>query len=348
MPCYHPILAIRPKEPDETTRKPLIIGPRGKDGLDDISLIKQKMGWPSLPSSIDILQLPCGTCIGCRLAYSREWADRCYLESKMHKHNYWITLTYDDLHMKTIESIDKKTGEVIRVGTLVRKDLQNFLKRLRETWKRKFSHENILFYGCGEYGEKYHRPHYHVSLFNLPIPDIEIWYWENGQFTYKSELIEKLWGMGRVTINENSWATSAYTARYMLKKAKGKEAVKEFKETGLAPEFTAMSLKPAIGKSYYDAHKKDIYGNDTILILKKMGQPMHRKPPRYFDKLMEQEDEETIKKFKQKRRELAEQADKIKLIGKTNLDRIQYAKIEEEKIESISRSQVRKFEKTMK
>ena len=43
----------------------------------------------------DIVQVPCGCCIGCRLDYSRQWANRCYLESLGSKDTYFITLTYD-------------------------------------------------------------------------------------------------------------------------------------------------------------------------------------------------------------------------------------------------------------
>ena len=40
--------------------------------------------------------IPCGQCIGCRLDYSRNWANRAYLESLNYKYNYFITFTYND------------------------------------------------------------------------------------------------------------------------------------------------------------------------------------------------------------------------------------------------------------
>lgn len=46
----------------------------------------------------ELLTIPCGNCIACRLQYSREWANRCMLESTYYEHNYFITLTYDYHH----------------------------------------------------------------------------------------------------------------------------------------------------------------------------------------------------------------------------------------------------------
>ena len=46
----------------------------------------------------DVVYLPCGQCMACRLNKSRDWATRCVLEAKMHKDNCFVTLTYKDLH----------------------------------------------------------------------------------------------------------------------------------------------------------------------------------------------------------------------------------------------------------
>ena len=45
------------------------------------------------PGSIAI---PCGHCIGCRLDYSRSWADRMMLELDHTKKAVFVTLTYDN------------------------------------------------------------------------------------------------------------------------------------------------------------------------------------------------------------------------------------------------------------
>lgn len=65
------------------------------------------------------IQLPCGQCIGCRLAHSRDWATRCVHEAHMHDYNCFITLTYSPEHLP-------------EGGTLVRKHFTDFMKRLRK------------------------------------------------------------------------------------------------------------------------------------------------------------------------------------------------------------------------
>lgn len=72
------------------------------------------------------IQLPCGQCIGCRLARSREWAIRCTHEAFMFDDKCFITLTYDNEHLPYSES---------GLPTLHREDLTLFLKRLRKRFK---------------------------------------------------------------------------------------------------------------------------------------------------------------------------------------------------------------------
>ena len=58
-------------------------------------------------------EIPCGHCIGCRLEYSRQWANRCLLEMQQHEQNCFITLTYDDEHIK-----NNCKSLLTRVGTI--------------------------------------------------------------------------------------------------------------------------------------------------------------------------------------------------------------------------------------
>ena len=80
----------------------------------------------------ELTPVPCGSCIGCRLDYSRDWATRCLLEAEQFKFNYFLTLTYDDVHLPK--------GNV-QNATLVPEDFTNFMKRLRIYFKREFNQE---------------------------------------------------------------------------------------------------------------------------------------------------------------------------------------------------------------
>ena len=95
------------------------------------------------------VQVPCGLCLECRIQHARQWADRCVLEAKNYKDNYFVTLTYDDDFLPNHNSLEPR-------------DLQLFLKRLRKT----FPHTKIRFLASGEYGDSSFRPHYHLILLN--------------------------------------------------------------------------------------------------------------------------------------------------------------------------------------
>ena len=105
-------------------------------------------------SSGKFVVLPCGQCYACRIAKSREWASRCVMESKLHKENCFITLTYNDEHLPSDLSLQKD-------------DFTKFIKRLRKN-----TGDKIRYYACGEYGDLYQRPHFHACLFGYRPDDL--------------------------------------------------------------------------------------------------------------------------------------------------------------------------------
>ena len=73
MPCFHPLKGTK------------------KGRLDAL---------PRFALGTDLtMSIPCGQCIGCRLERSRQWAIRCVHEASLHKHNCFITLTYNDANL---------------------------------------------------------------------------------------------------------------------------------------------------------------------------------------------------------------------------------------------------------
>ena len=94
------------------------------------------------------IEIPCGRCIGCRLAYSRMWADRRMAEATMHESNYFITLTYDPEHVPMSEYVDED-GVFQLSMTLDKRDPQLFMKDSGKTMSMKinsdtFSQENMV------------------------------------------------------------------------------------------------------------------------------------------------------------------------------------------------------------
>jgi hypothetical protein len=220
------------------------------------------------------LKLPCGGCVGCRLERSRTWMIRVMNEASMHEHNAFVTLTY-------------KPEALPPWGNLNYRDFQLFMKRLRKQFGP------VRFYMCGEYGEKDRRPHYHACLFGVNFVDRKVWGKnKNGDALYRSFALEQLWPHGISTFGNVTEQSASYVSRYIMKKVTGDAArdhymvVNDDGETfDLTPEFTRMSLKPGIGAEWIKKYVKDVKVKDSVII---KGRSM--RPPRYYDKFIEEED----------------------------------------------------------
>lgn len=271
MPCDNPITVWRSKTGrDPSTGKWPIVFDRSK-GYEDMQL-----------------EIPCGRCRGCRLERSRQWAIRCVHEASLWPQNSFVTLTYDDDHLPP-------------GGTLVKRDVQLFLKRLR----KRFSGQTIRFYMCGEYGELRSRPHYHIIFFNLDFPDKYLSPHKSRKRSfslarkfplYESELLNELWPYGIATIGGVTFETCAYTARYIMKKITGDIAEDHYK--GRLPEYNCMSRKPGIAYDWYQSFKDDVYPHDYVVI----RNGLKCRPPRYYDHLFEIDNEEVFKRVKWRRK----------------------------------------------
>lgn len=244
------------------------------------------------------MQVPCGYCEGCRLDNSRQWAVRCMHEARMHEHNQFVTLTYNDKHLPAY-------------GSLVPEHMTNFFKRLRKEVS-----EKIRYFYCGEYGSNYDRPHYHALIFGLDLPDRYPWEVRNGHTYYRSALMEKLWSKdgqprGFVTVGDVSFESAAYVARYILKKAGKNHAGKVVRpesinlatgEIMLHPEYARASRgrgdNRGLGHSWYQRYGwTDCHANDEVVHDGKVF-----KPPRYYDKLLEETDREKYLELKERRK----------------------------------------------
>lgn len=229
--------------------------------------------------------IPCGKCLDCRLKKSYQWADRIMLESEQYTFNCFITLTYDDIHMPLLNVDDRM------VGTLVKRDLQLFMKRLRkDLYPRK-----IRFFACGEYGSKTNRPHYHIIIFNYFPEDAMKWSENDDYVLYRSKRIERLWNKGQSVVGSLVPTSARYVASYMLKKQY--ETTKEYK---VQAPFITMSKRPGLGMNYYLSHKDDILNGSMIY-------PPLSKPCQSltaFDRKIEQEDPNALFRLKLARQDL--------------------------------------------
>lgn len=288
----------------------------------------------------DFIEIPCGQCTGCRLEYSRQWANRCMLELQYHDSAYFVTLTYDDAHVPKSYYGDPETGEAMTSLTLRKRDFQLFMKRLRKAC----SDDNIRFFASCEYGGQTFRPHYHAIIFGLHLDDLTPWSRSSQGFTYyNSKKVQDAWSLrengqlvpiGYAVVAEVTWETCAYTARYVMKKLKGAEA-QFYDDHNLEPESTLMSRRPGIAHQYFVDHP-DIYKCEFINISTEKGGRRFR-PPRYYDKLFDLESPDEMAEIKAIRKRTAEDAKKIKL-QKTNLSYLEMLAVEERSLEARIKS----------
>ncbi|AKI26904.1 replication protein VP4 [Microviridae Fen418_41] len=199
--------------------------------------------------------VPCGKCDSCLTRMANGWAFRVMQEEKKAKCSMWITLTYDTDHVPLTNN-----GYM----TLNRVHTQLFFKRLRRFQNiHNINQERIYdtgdrfgrlqypikYFGCGEYGTKYRRPHYHICLLNCD--ERALWYsWQDGETGLP---------FGDVYIDDRplSAAAIAYTCFYMNKPKR----VPEHKNDDREREFRMMSTKMGLGYLTPDTlayHKADL------------------------------------------------------------------------------------------
>lgn len=179
---------------------------------------------------------PCGKCPLCRNSQAGKWTTRIALERSQWDHAAFLTLTLEE---KELEYPSSKDYERI-FPTLVKRDLQLFLKRLRERVPQK-----LRYYAVGEYGGSTLRPHYHVGLFNYPNCERNetlkslrskrcLW----RECCGNCRLVGDCWGKGDIEVRDLDGGKCQYLAGYIAQKRVKKQHWDIF---GLAPEFSTQS-----------------------------------------------------------------------------------------------------------
>lgn len=262
----------------------------------------------------DFVTVPCGSCLGCRADQARQWMIRIVHEGLVtdyHKGRtippMFVTLTYED----------KRIPEN---GSLAPEDFRLFIKRLR----RFNSGRRLTYYGCGEYGSVTDRPHYHAVLFGADFPDRIEYTRRNGAPVWVSEALGALWPSGLHELTASTPATAAYVAGYVRKKVSKRYNRTHYSRvnplTGelveIQQEFSRMSRRPAIGRRWIEQFWRDVYPRDFVVI---EGRPM--KPPRYYDKWMEDNQPEVMEEVRYQRYLDAEHIGDEKLIMKEKVHR---------------------------
>lgn len=208
-----------------------------------------------------VYELPCGQCMQCRIDYGKNWGVRISSEAKLHDKKCFLTLTYDDEHLP-------------ENGTLVKEDVQKFLKRIRKAVEP----DKLRYFCSGEYGDRFKRPHYHLVVFGTDWSDDRLF--DNAIYDKQKKGFQarcRQWNNGDVFISEVNDGTARYVAKYVIKKIKGKQAPEHYDSLGIIPEFALMSRRPGIGADFCDKYSDELLLHGYIRNRGKK-QPL----PRYF------------------------------------------------------------------
>lgn len=181
------------------------------------------------------IAVPCGHCEACIYNSAQEWRVRINEEFYNSNNALFVTLTYNDESLPLAVGTNF-SGESVVVPSVCKRDIQLFLKRLRAS----FSDSKIRYYIVSEYGPTTLRPHYHGLLFNIPDFDPR----SPKSLCKVSELISEKWDNGFVKCDLVNPARVGYVTKYL-------SCTMDLPCEYTKP-FRLMSLRPAIGSSYFD------------------------------------------------------------------------------------------------
>ncbi len=212
-------------------------------------------------------------------------------ESKSHTQNAFTTLTYNDENLPNNADLEQPP-----TGTLVPRDLQLFIKRLR----KQNGETRLKYFACGEYGDKTIRPHYHICFFNYYPPDPVHHSTKLENKLYSSKSLDEIWGKGFTLTGELTFQSAAYVARYITKKINGPNSDDHYKTidtrtgqiTQRLPEFTRQSN--GLGKAHFNKYTEDIYNHDHVIL----SDGKKTRPPRYYDKLYQEKNPDHLTEIK--------------------------------------------------
>lgn len=174
--------------------------------------------------------VPCGKCVACLSRKRNEMTYRLTQEQKAASYSFFLTLTYDQMNMP-IKVQDDKSFFVFR-----KKDLQDFLKRVRYFLGEMNKDLKCSYFAVSEYGAHTHRPHYHMLFFV-----------KNDKYQKYLNTVRKViegnWKHGFSVIKPTNQANIHYCTKYCIKN------LEDMPEDCIEPVFSLASKRPYLGVS---------------------------------------------------------------------------------------------------
>ena len=205
-------------------------------------------------------KVPCRHCLNCRVSYQSQLE---FMTEHELFYNYrsghgasFVCFTYDDNHLPLNNSLCKK-------------DLQLFLKRMRRYCSYRHYNTQFKFLACGEYGDSFGRPHYHVIFIGLT--DVQI-----------NSIAPKCWSYGLIDVGVLGQGGLRYVLKYCSKSVGGKLAQSMYEDNGLERPFLSHSIN--LGKQFVLDNFEDISAHNFCYLSKGERVPLPKYLRNRFDK----------------------------------------------------------------
>ena len=203
------------------------------------------------------IPIPCGHCFSCRLDIQKSIVDRLFCASTLYSCSAFVTFTYDDEHLRFRDGFKQPT--------LSKDDLHKYFDKIRH----QLPNIPFSYYACGEYGDKFNRPHYHALFFGL-------------DYQLHQKFFENSWKLGSVCVLPCNQSSFRYVAKYVT--AQYGKFDSEYFDFGLEPPFRKYSR--ALGVPVYLAHLDELSKNGFFMLRgKKISVNRY-----YFNKLLRYSD----------------------------------------------------------
>lgn len=253
--------------------KAIPVGINPKTGKTSYRIVKYE--WNDPLALHEAIEIPCGTCVGCRKANAFDWQQRAVAELQGYDRSSFITLTYEDRQLPL-----NRDG----AATLRYEDFQKFMKRLRK--KHDGQDLDIRYFACGEYGSKTMRPHFHAIIYGYDFPDRKfVKISKKGSLLYTSDELSELWPYGICNLGDVNAATCGYVAGYIASKI-GKYSNARYEDLDIRPPKLFASRRPSLGLRWFEANAEKYLETDVQYLRTENGS-FGIGLPKYFKKKLE-------------------------------------------------------------
>lgn len=185
----------------------------------------------------------CGKCELCKSKRRNDWSIRLGIETKYSdRMPLFVTLTYKDAWLPLL----REDGSIYNsyplpdnyVPTLYRDDISSFIKEYKRV--NHLTNDKFHYFGCGEYGGNFGRPHYHLILFGDDLLQSKF----DESVDKAVAHVQSIWKYGFVHVCQATFGGIHYVTKYCLK-----EDVDDLTFEQVQP-FTIASKN--LGSSFFD------------------------------------------------------------------------------------------------